>query len=485
MDRYDNYYVTLECDLFASAEEVKSAYYRAAKKYHPDVNKAPGAEEKFKKINEAYEFLKDPERRRLYDQMLRSALEFERIRKQRQAAAQANTTYRYSYGNNQTNSTQTNTGNGYSYGTNQTNSTQPNTGYRYSSAGNSSQSSSQAYDDEQMEERLREFTRRRAVQRAKSRLMYRLAGFIGILIAILIMSISGGHKSASVPKSSSRPTATAVFNSGKSSASSSPKATATAIPAQNSSRSSAKYVKPKFTFDGKQIQYIAIGIGKQFQIDFSKPTGYIIKYYDNDVIKTEWKNADYYITGMNAGSSAVAIFDPEDKEAAYCRIMVEGRADFILVVAEPETQKSQNRLNYKNSMTIDVDEYTEIGSLIPTDGILFYEDTTIFESYLSKTEHSVLIHGLKAGESYFSVYNSAGEKVGDYKVVVRSSSAADSETQSPTASSPNPADVPYKTGGYTAAELEKMGFRETVKADGTRSYPGFYQAPNGNYFPVN
>lgn len=49
MDRYDNHYVTLECKLFASAEEVRSAYHKAAKKYHPDVNKAPDAEEKLKK----------------------------------------------------------------------------------------------------------------------------------------------------------------------------------------------------------------------------------------------------------------------------------------------------------------------------------------------------------------------------------------------------------------------------------------------------
>jgi len=52
-------YGTLELQKGASEEEVKSAYYRLAKQYHPDVN--PEFTEKFKEINEAYTLLKDPE----------------------------------------------------------------------------------------------------------------------------------------------------------------------------------------------------------------------------------------------------------------------------------------------------------------------------------------------------------------------------------------------------------------------------------------
>lgn len=51
----------------ASQEEIKKAYLRLAKKYHPDVNKAPDAEEKFKEINAAYEILSDPDKRQIYD----------------------------------------------------------------------------------------------------------------------------------------------------------------------------------------------------------------------------------------------------------------------------------------------------------------------------------------------------------------------------------------------------------------------------------
>lgn len=61
-------YDTLDVSSNASADEIKKAYRRLARKYHPDVNKDPGAEEKFKEINAAYEILSDEQKRRQYDQ---------------------------------------------------------------------------------------------------------------------------------------------------------------------------------------------------------------------------------------------------------------------------------------------------------------------------------------------------------------------------------------------------------------------------------
>ena len=61
-------YETLEVNESASAEEIKKAYRKLARKYHPDVNKDPSAEEKFKEINAAYEVLSNAEKKQQYDQ---------------------------------------------------------------------------------------------------------------------------------------------------------------------------------------------------------------------------------------------------------------------------------------------------------------------------------------------------------------------------------------------------------------------------------
>lgn len=63
-----DYYEVLGLQKGASADEIKRAYRQLAKKYHPDINKEPGAEEKFKEINEAYDTLSDDQKKARYDQ---------------------------------------------------------------------------------------------------------------------------------------------------------------------------------------------------------------------------------------------------------------------------------------------------------------------------------------------------------------------------------------------------------------------------------
>lgn len=65
--KYKDYYEILGVKRDAKEAEIKSAYRKLARKYHPDVNKEKGAEEKFKDINEAYEVLGDSEKRHRYD----------------------------------------------------------------------------------------------------------------------------------------------------------------------------------------------------------------------------------------------------------------------------------------------------------------------------------------------------------------------------------------------------------------------------------
>jgi curved DNA-binding protein len=67
--KYKDYYKILGIDKKADEKEVKAAYRKLARKYHPDVNKSPEANEKFKDINEAYEVLSDKEKRYRYDSL--------------------------------------------------------------------------------------------------------------------------------------------------------------------------------------------------------------------------------------------------------------------------------------------------------------------------------------------------------------------------------------------------------------------------------
>src|SRR5574344_1145898 len=67
--QYKDYYKILGVDKNSTKAQIKSAYRKLAKKYHPDVDKSASAQDKFKDINEAYEVLSDPQKKERYDNL--------------------------------------------------------------------------------------------------------------------------------------------------------------------------------------------------------------------------------------------------------------------------------------------------------------------------------------------------------------------------------------------------------------------------------
>ena len=92
-----DYYKIMGVSQDASDKDIKMAYRKLARRYHPDISKEPNAEEKFKEMGEAYEVLKDPVKRAEYNQYLKDR-EFNQRQRSQQSTGQGERFYQFEGG---------------------------------------------------------------------------------------------------------------------------------------------------------------------------------------------------------------------------------------------------------------------------------------------------------------------------------------------------------------------------------------------------
>ncbi len=488
VDVDNNLYTELDLNLFASLEEIKRAYKDLSEKYNPSTSLVPNAREKIRKITFAFSILSDPNLKERYDYLLRILVKF--------SAKNGNSNNQTSSGStNYQKSGATSTNKGTSVNESHKQSSGSNTSYQSKANNNSNPSyttseqktnfhktatySQTSYSNSQN-------TNRRETSNYNNKNNYpsssgndssnegRKIIFIAIsfiLLFYLLSTCSTDNKSSSTNRSSSNYQTTSSVQK-------------TAKPTSIASSGNSIFTKKN----------MEVEVGKVIYLGYKLPDNKKYTYsYDHDYLEASISPNRFSVKGLKVGIAHVYMYNSKKQLVDTCTIKVIPAQKKITIPTSTKvsiTRTPKPTATKKPTSTpttvsawsfeteklnIEVGESVELHFSTPSYAVYTYipEKYGVF-STTNKNSSTVIITGIKSGTGKLYLRNDRDEIVAECTITV---SGKTNGSQTPTP-------LTGKQDGYTEQELIQNGYVGTKKSDGTMFYPGFYQAPNGNFYPT-
>lgn len=467
----DDYYQILDVSKDANSEEIRQAFRRLAKQYHPDINKTAGSEDLFKKINEAYQILSDPLKKEKYDFIYRYVKVSQTksgVSSQTNTGAQAKSEPQPKSKSNSYAYTNTKSTNSYSYdpwksqakqstNSQQRESSDSGSSYRYSDGWGQYYTSPEA----------------NTVPEAKRKIS---AGIIIFAVVVLYFVIKSVSNDLSNPPANSYPSSSYSSSNNYFQPTTTPNPTQTKKPDAIADGLDVTFDKFQQKFNNIYATKLPIGISN-YGLDYSKA-------YVNE-------NSELYFAKNLKGSIHTVVlylsFNANNDEEldnigmAVVSLVQAAIPYHVFTKAEQNDvfdQIIENGKVYKyGKVIISIEAWDQTGKKdkvwIVARKMNEYGQYGVFDLQKSTDGYSVvtlLFNGQSQiyGREFSGFYLASNGKY--FK-----NGAHQQATHVP---------LKTKTGGYTEKELVSAGYVGKESYDGTMFYEGFYIAPNGNYYPV-
>ena len=469
VDEDHNFYTDLELELFADREKIRKAYKDLSEKYDPDISLVPNVREKLRKITIAFTILNNPEKKERYDCLLKLFIKYSTKKKNSQTAS-------YSVDTNNSSSSATSS------------SKETTDSKEKQSFGTYSSSYSWKSDDTYIE------NKKATEDNPTVGCSQAFVLFISLFIIFVFFSECSRNNKPSPNRSSSG-------SSSYYQATNTVRKTATPT---ISKKPTGTAKSSKSFFDKHEI---TLQVGEEYHMRYSLPndgqkyTYYYASKWIVDVASNQ-KSPELIIKAKSPGYTAIVLSNSKNIEIDRCNIrVIPNNVTTVPTLLSTNTVVSKSTQR-ENLTPTPVSLSTTSVSLTPTLGWVFMEHkinikigesmelhfmTPPYTSFSYTLDGSGIISAPYTNKSPITI---TGVRSGIGKIFLRNNKneIVDTCTITVTESSVGrplmPTPLPRKQGGYTEKELIENGHVGTQNKDGTMYYPGFYQAPNGNFFPT-
>ena len=289
------------------------------------------------------------------------------------------------------------------------------------------------------------------------------------------------------------------------------------ITVNNSSQSSSKQPTPTvfnknnsetWAFDKTSLK---VALGQSVEIKFiTKPhTAYSFSLSNPNIIEVEQKKEKTLtVTGVRTGISEIYLKESSGVIVAVCTVSVSyssknspkmptpaptlqiiNTADSksVSVITSTPTPVPKDKWAFeKSDINLGINQSVELDFIVPQNAAYSFSLSKSGIVRIGQKDYNTLfVTGLKVGMTKLYITSRSGLVTAVCNVYVHRNFITDKKTPTPLPGSvKTPTPLPHKVGGYTENELIENGHVAVRNPDGTIRYPGFYQAPNGNYYPT-